>query len=89
MFKVLVLQMLYMPSDDQTEYQLRDRLSFMRLIGLALHDLVPDAKTVWLFREQLTRARAIERLFERIDHALRERDVLAMGGQILGATVVH
>ena len=58
MFKVLVLQTLYTLSDDQTEYQLRDRLSFMRFIGLALHDPVPDAKTIWLFREQLARAGA-------------------------------
>ena len=49
----------------------RDRLSFMRFVGLALHDPVPDAKTIWLFREQLTRAGAIERLFQRFDAALR------------------
>jgi IS5 family transposase len=51
MFKVLVLQTLYPLSDDQTEYQLKDRLSFMRFVGLALHDAVPDAKTIWLFRK--------------------------------------
>jgi IS5 family transposase len=44
MFKVLVLQTLYTLSDDQTEYQIRDRLSFMRFVGLALEDRVPDAK---------------------------------------------
>ncbi|MBI4184235.1 MAG: transposase, partial [Proteobacteria bacterium] len=49
MFKVLVLQTLYTLSDDRTEYQVRDRLSFMRFLGLGLHDPVPDAKTVWLF----------------------------------------
>ena len=36
MFKVLVLQTLYTLADDQTEYQLKDRLSFMRFCGLAL-----------------------------------------------------
>ena len=41
--KVLVVQTLYALSDDQTEYQLRDRLSFMRFVGLGLHDAVPDA----------------------------------------------
>ncbi len=44
---------LYTLSDDQTEYQLRDRLSFMRFVRLALHEPVPDAKTIWLYREQL------------------------------------
>jgi Transposase domain (DUF772) len=46
MFKMRVLQTLYTLSDDQTEYQIRDRLSFMRFLGLALEDRVPDAKTV-------------------------------------------
>jgi IS5 family transposase len=46
MFKVLVLQTLYTFSDDQTEYQIRDRLSCMRLVGLGLEDRVPDAKTL-------------------------------------------
>lgn len=89
MFRILVLQTLYTLSDDQTEYQLRDRLSFMRFAGLALEDAVPDAKTIWLFREHLTRAGALTRLFARFDALLRERGYLAMGGQIVDATVVQ
>ena len=89
MFKVLVLQTLYTLSDDQTEYQLKDRLSFMRFVGLALHDPVPDAKTLWLYREQLARAAAVERLFARFDTLLRARGWLAMGGQIVDATVIQ
>jgi transposase, IS5 family len=89
MFKVLVLQALYTLSDDQTEYQLRDRLSFMRFIGLALHEPVPDAKTIWLYREQLVRAGALKRLFARFDRVLREKGYLAMGGQIVDATIIE
>ena len=89
MFRILVLQALYTLSDEQAEYQLRDRLSFMRFVGLALHEAVPDAKTIWLFREQLTRAGTLTRLFERFDAMLRERGYLAMGGQIVDATVVE
>ncbi len=89
MFKVLVLQTLYTLSDDQSEYQLKDRLSFMRFVGLALHDPIPDAKTIWLFREQLARVGAIERLFARFDGLLRAKGWLAMGGQIIDATVVE
>ena len=59
-FKMLVLQALYNLSDDQTEYQVRDRLSFMRFVGLGLEDGVPDAKTLWLYREALTKAGAVE-----------------------------
>jgi IS5 family transposase len=89
MFKVLVVQTLYTLSDDQTEYQIRDRLSFMRFLRLALEDRVPDAKTIWLFREQLTRAGAIERLFATFDSTLRGAGYLAMAGQIVDATVVE
>jgi IS5 family transposase len=88
MFRVLVLQTLYTLSDDQTEYQLRDRLSFMRFVGLELHDAVPDAKTIWLYREQLNRAGAIDTLFRRFDAVLIHKGYLAMGGQIIDATIV-
>ncbi len=86
MFKVLVVQMLYALSDDATEYQLKDRLLFMRFCGLALHDPVPDAKTIWLFREQLTRAGVIGRLFAQFDAILRERGYLAMGASLRDIT---
>ena len=89
MFRILVLQSLYTLSDDQAEYPLRDRLSFMRFAGLALHDPVPDAKTIWLFCEQLVRAGAFDRLFARFDAALCERGYLAKGGQIVDATIVE
>ena len=59
-FKALVLQALYNLSDDAMEYQLRDRLSFMRFVGLGLEDAVPDAKTLWLYREALGKAEAVE-----------------------------
>jgi hypothetical protein len=89
MFRVLVLQTLYTLSDDQTEYQIRDRLSFMRFVGVALHEPVPDAKTIWLYREHLTKAGALQRAFGRFDAMLRERGYLAMGGQIVDATVIE
>jgi transposase len=89
MFRILVLQTPYTLSDEQTEYQLRDRISFMRFVGLALHDPVPDAKTIWLFREQLTRRGTPAGLFERFDRLLHERGYLAMGGQIIDATIIE
>ena len=89
MFKVLVLQVLYGLSDDQAEFQVLDRRSFGRFLGLDDGDTVPDAKTIWLFREQLTRTGAVERLFDRFDAVLNDRGYLAMGGQIVDATVVE
>lgn len=88
MFKIMVLQTLYNLSDDQAEFQIQDRLSFMRFLGLGLGDRVPDAKTIWLFREQLTQAKAIENLFTRFDAHLTKSGYLAMGGQIVDATIV-
>ena len=88
MFKILMLQALYGLSDDQAEFQIQDRLSFMRFLGLGLDDKVPDAKTIWLFREHLTQARAVENLFARFDKHLAKSGYLAMGGQIVDATIV-
>lgn len=78
-FKVLVLQALYNLSDDQMEYQLRDRLSFMRFVGLGLEDTVPDAKTLWLYREALAKAGAVETLFDLFDGYLKAKGYLAIG----------
>ncbi|BCI69004.1 IS5 family transposase ISMac22 (plasmid) [Acetobacter aceti] len=88
MFKILVIQTLNTLSDERTEYLINDRLSFMRFLGLGLSDRVPDAKTVWLFRERLTQAGAIEILFNRFDATLRNAGYLPMSGQILDATLV-
>lgn len=87
MFKILVLQALYSLSDEGCEFQIKDRLSFQRFLGLGLDGRVPDATTVWLFRERLVRAKAIDKLFARFDAALTDRGYLAMGGQIIDATV--
>jgi transposase, IS5 family len=87
-FKVLVLQALYNLSDEAMEYQLRDRLSFMRFVGLGLEDTVPDAKTLWLYREALAKAGAVEALFDLFDGYLKAKGYLAMGGQIIDATIV-
>src|SRR5277367_6307143 len=89
MFKVLVLQALYNLSDEQTEYQILDRLSFMRFLGLQLHDNVPDAHTIWLFREMLIAAKAIEKLFAQFDAMLESAGFQASGGQIIDATFVE
>ena len=88
MFKILVLQTLYTLSDDATEFQIRDRLSFTRFLALGLEHPVRDAKTIWLFREQLTRAGAIEELFASFDAHLKGQGYLAMSGQIVDASII-
>ncbi len=89
MFKILVLQALYNLSDDQAEFVIQDRLSFMRFLGLSLSEKVPDAKTIWLFRESLVRAGAIDNMFSRFDKHISRSGYLAKGGQIVDATIIQ
>ena len=89
MFKILVLQALYNLSDEQTEYQIPDRRSFMMFLGLEMCDDVPDARTIWLFRETLREAGAVERLFSQFDAMLNAHGFAASGGQIIDATFVE
>ena len=88
MFKIIILQSLYNLSDDQLEFQIRDRLSFMRFLGLSLSETVPDAKTIWLFREQLTKAKLVKKLFKQFDEFLRKNGFSAQKGQIIDASIV-
>lgn len=84
----MLLGALYNLSDDQIEYQVRDRLSFMRFLGLGLQDRVPDAKTVWLYREGLVLAGVVEVLFKQFDGYLARQGYIARGGLILDAFIV-
>jgi len=59
----------------------------MQFLGLSLSQKVADAKTIWLFRESLVRAGAIENLFARFDKHLSKSGYLAKGGEIVDATI--
>ena len=87
-FNIVVLQSLYNLSDEQTEFMIRDRLSFMRFLDLRLEDTVPDATTLWLFREALVEAKLIDTLFDRFGQHLAAKGYIARGGQIVDATIV-
>ncbi len=89
MFKMLLLQSLYSLADGQLEYQVRDRISFMAFLGLRPGDDVPDEKTVWLFREQLTQLGLIERLFEQFEADLSSSGFAACKGSIVDASIVE
>ena len=88
-FKMVVLQSLYNLSDEALEFQVRDRLSFMRFLGLELHHPVPDATTIWLFREELVKAGKIGELFDLFKQHLEAKGFIARGGQIIDATIVE
>jgi IS5 family transposase len=88
MFRMLVVQSLYNLSDEQVEYQVRDRLSFTRFLRLGIEDRIPDGTTLWLFRETLATAGLIEKLFERFGQHLEAKGYIARGGQMVDATIV-
>ena len=89
MFKILILQRYYNVSDDAIEYAILDRLSFMRFLGLGINDAVPDAKTIWLFRDKLTKGHVIEKLFKHLDKQLDKDGIIVHKGKLVDASIVE
>ena len=88
MFKILILQRIYNLSDDQIEFQINDRWSFMRFLGLHMEDHVPDAKTIWLFRDNLVKADVMRKLFDIFSNQLEAAHLITRTGTIVDATFV-
>lgn len=88
MFKILVLQRYYNLSDEQAEYQINDRLSFQKFLGITLSDAVPDEKTIWLFRETLNEAGRVKKLFRRFERRLSQAGLMGYEGKIIDASFV-
>lgn len=89
MFKILILQRLYKLSDQQAEYQITDRMSFTRFLGLRIGERIPDYSTVWRFREALTEAGVMKRLFDDFGVHLASRGIITQDGIIVDATFVE
>ena len=89
MFKILILQRYYNLSDEQTEFQIKDRLSFMQFLGLQIGDNVPDQKTIWYFKEQLKEKKLSKKLFELFTQTLISNGVVAKEGSIVDASFVN
>ena len=89
MFKILILQRIYNISDDQAEFQINDRLSFQRFIGIELCNKVPDAKTIWHFREELKETNAMEKIFDIFTEKLDQQGIITRSGSIVDATFIE
>lgn len=89
MFKIVILQRYYNLSDEQTEFQIKDRLSFMQFLGLQIGDTIPDEKTIWHFKEQLKKKKLSKKLFELFTTQLIEGGVVAREGSIVDASFVN
>lgn len=89
MFKGLVLQHLYNLSDEELEFQIRDRFTFMRFLGLKPESTTPDCNTFWDFRELLVKADLSKSLFIEFELHLQEQGYSARKGQIVDASFVE
>jgi len=89
MFKILILQRYYNLSDEQVEYQINDRMSFMRFLDLTIADDIPDSRTLWLFREQLIDLGLVEKLFDLFLGELEKLNLIVNEGKIIDASFVE
>jgi IS5 family transposase len=89
MFKVMILQRYYNLSDEQTEYQINDRMSFMRFLDLTIADDIPDSRTIWNFRERLTDLGLVDALFSLFIKELEKLNLIVNEGKIIDASFVE
>jgi IS5 family transposase len=89
MFKILILQRVYNIADEQAEFQVNDRYTFQRFLGLRSGSTVPDFSTLWLFREALTKAGVIKPLFDTFGAMLEKQGVITNAGSIVDASFVE
>lgn len=89
LFKGLIIQSTYHLSDEQLEYQILDRASFKRFLGLKSSDKVPDSRTFWAFREQLIKSGIIQKLYKIFNESLDSMGVFANEGRIIDASFVE
>lgn len=90
LLKIVVLQQLYGNlSDEQMEYALLDRLSWQRFIGMADARDLPDARTLWAFKNLIAGGGGAEALFHEVGRQLAQAGLTAQGGQLIDATIIE
>jgi IS5 family transposase len=89
MFKIMILQRIYNISDDNKEYPINDRISFQRFLGIKEYQEIPDAKTIWNFRNELVKAKVDKQLFEIFHQELEKAGVITRKGSIVDASFVE
>lgn len=89
MFKVLIIKRLFNLSADETEFQINDRISFMRFLGLHLEDKVPDAKTIWLYENMLSKNGVGEELFKIFNQQIEAKGYITKTGSIVDASFIE
>lgn len=88
MFRIVVLQKYWGLSEEATEFQIRDRFSFLRFLDLQPGDLVPDKNTIWDFKERIG-ADGMATLFDFFNGRLAEAGVRGEEGKMVDASFVE
>jgi IS5 family transposase len=88
MYKITMLQQWYGLSDQSVEYQVNDRVSFCRFLGLEFGDKVPDGNTIWDFKEALKEHGVDRQLFEKFNAMLEEKGIITHKGSLVDASFV-
>ena len=89
MLKELFLQRLYNISDNQVEYQIKDRMSFREFLDIQSVDDVPDKKTVWKYKNIMANAGIGIKLFEKFNEQLASMGLIVNEGKIVDASFVR
>lgn len=89
MFKILVIKRLYNLSFSQTEYQINDKISFMRFLGIGLEDTIPDANTIWNYDNALSESEAGKEIFDLFFKVLEDKGYITREGSIIDATFIE
>ena len=89
MFKVIFLQRYYGLGDKQIQYQIIDRTSFRQFLGIRTVEDVPDEKTVWNVKNQLSQSGTFDTLFTTFREFLNAKGLSFNEGKIIYASFVE
>ena len=89
MFKVVMLISWYNLSYNQAQYQINNRLDFMRFLGVEVGTRLPDENTIWDFKEALKNTGLDRRLFELFNEGLANYGVKVSTGVLVDASFVE
>ena len=89
MFKILILKSIYNLADEKIEAEIRDRITFQDFLGLRRGDTIPDAKTIWLFAEQLKNLGLETLLFGRFNELLESSGFAVKSGYLVDGSFVE
>ena len=89
MFKILLLQKMYVLSDQAAEFQIADQMTFQRFLGITSIKSIPHEKTIWLFREEIKEKGLIDQLFNLFRNSLVEKGLIVNDGKIVAASIGH